>query len=36
MKIRLQMADGDSGCGSSASGFREKTENRGVVTDSKS
>lgn len=29
MKMRLQMADGDSGCGSPASGFREKIENRG-------
>ncbi|KAL0634612.1 hypothetical protein Q9L58_006499 [Maublancomyces gigas] len=28
MKIRLQMADGDSGCGSPTSGFMEKIENR--------
>lgn len=29
MKMRLQMADGDSGCGSPTSGFMEKIENRG-------
>lgn len=29
MKMRLQMADEGSGCGSPTNGFREKIENRG-------